>query len=129
MVLTSRKRWYSARMVSRQRRWQCRQLAKGCCITCGAPAAHGFCEKHLRAKRIQRRKSAGCNARRIGKATYDNPKAYERARRSVANDYARGMTSVAVAKKYQITPATVISIARKLGGEIRRKGTRGKVQS
>jgi hypothetical protein len=56
--------------VSRQRRWQIRQRAKGLCILCGEPAVtKTFCLRHAISARERERQRLGCK-RRFRSITY-----------------------------------------------------------
>lgn len=58
------------RPVSRQRLWQLKQRAEGCCWRCGQPAVGSLCPEHLAKERERQRRINGYNRRRLNARSY-----------------------------------------------------------
>lgn len=59
--------------VSRQRRWQLKQIAAGRCMLCGKKRSNWsshLCDEHLATARERARRQKGCNRRFLGARSY-----------------------------------------------------------
>ena len=54
---------FSNKPMSKQRKWQLRQLKNGCCPICGEPAEGGLCLRHMVMAREKQRERVGAKRR------------------------------------------------------------------
>ena len=109
--------------ISRQLAWQREHKKNGLCVNCGESATSGiFCEKHVLMARRNARTYLACTARMLGESSIDEEKDYYKIRKKIAKKYAMGKSSVKLARKYGITAATILRIAREYGKKIRHAG-------
>jgi len=92
-------------------------------VVCGREADGRLCPHHKIVHRGRQRQYTGSKPRMLGNVSYDDTERYEKFQQKIAREYARGQSSVLLAKRYGVWPGTILKIVVRCGGTVRPKGS------